>query len=77
MEERYVAVGSIQCDSASTNKVEVEFWKNRFLEKKGIPSPWLNKDSVVVAFHSCFLALKELGLKRTWVVLHGETYTDS
>lgn len=64
-----VPLVTISCESAACNRIEVELWKKRFLEKQAIPSPWLNAKLEVVAFHSCFHAIKELGLREVSAVI--------
>jgi len=59
----------LKCDRGKYNKIEIKFWKKIFLEKKPIPSPWINKKNQVIAFHNSFFIAKELGLKYTYVVI--------
>lgn len=56
----------LKCSVEKRNDLEVEYWKKAFLAKKPIPSPLINKNGEVIAFHNCLFAMLDLGLKKTW-----------
>ncbi|MEK6827548.1 MAG: hypothetical protein AABX99_03645 [Nanoarchaeota archaeon] len=68
MEQTRLSINKIKCDSSEYHEIEVKFLKERFLQKKPIPSPWINKKNEVVAFHSSYFVSKELGHKKMLVV---------
>ena len=63
-----VNLKELRCDEAQFNKIEVEEMKKAFLKKSPIPSPWINKDNEVIAFHNSYFVAKELGFSDVLVV---------
>jgi hypothetical protein len=49
-----ISLVCLSCDEKKINKSDVNFWKRRLLARKAIPSPWVNKEKQIVAFHNCF-----------------------
>ncbi|MBR9704430.1 hypothetical protein GOV12_03400 [Candidatus Pacearchaeota archaeon] len=70
MKEIKIPVKDLKCSKSKYNKIEVELLKKRFLNKKLIPSPWINKNNQVIAFYTSFFVLKEIGFKEIGVVLN-------
>lgn len=72
MKQIMIDINKVSCDKSKYNEVEVDFWKRRFLEKKPIPSPWINDRKEVIAFYNCFFVDKELQIPEICVVLASE-----
>lgn len=72
MKQIKVGLNAVSCDKTKYNKIEVEFWKKRFLAKKPIPSPWINEKNEVISFYNCYFVSKKLGIDKIIVVKAGK-----
>lgn len=70
MNQKTIRINSIKCDYSKYNKIEINLLQKKFLSKQAIPSPWVNKDNEVIAFHNSFFVLKELNIPEISVVLN-------
>ena len=60
---------TLKCRDGSYNKIEVDRWKGIFLKKKPIPCPVINSKKEVIAFQSCYFAMKEIGIPKVCCVV--------
>jgi hypothetical protein len=56
----------LECGVEKRNDIEVDYWKKLFLAKNPIPSPIISKNDEIIAFHNCFFAMLDIGLKKGW-----------
>ncbi len=56
-------VNDIFCDEEKRNQIEIDNLHKFFKSKNPIPSPVINKENEVIAFHNSFFLLKELGFE--------------
>lgn len=62
----------VKCNPQRYNQIEVKFWKKQFLSKNPIPSPWIDENNKITAFHNCYFTLKELGFSKTKFILQSK-----
>ena len=59
-------LNKLKCPIKKKNYHEIKYWETQFLAKKPIPSPVINKNNEILAFHNCFFAIQNTGLRKTW-----------
>ena len=63
LDRKSVRLREIKCDKKPNPRV-VEMWKKSYREGSFVPSPVIDDEQNVIAFHDSYFAARELGLRK-------------